>query len=241
MNAATNPTKTNTQFSVVRLTRPNTAPWVRQTYVALRACCLPKPATPSPYLVIDLSAVQYFGGACWDLGVNLGRTQEARSAHGTVWLTPYCAKLILNLKLNRLLDIVPTQQDAFDKLQLAACPDGKTHGPGIRLEKSDAAWGPGLVSIDMLATMAAEFAQKSYGRRWKHSPQVEFLERLSVRSQSGLVPRMTEEVDGLSGRIHRRVGKSGDRAVHYQVAIEGNRRSPSDLAGVATNWLEYER
>ena len=44
------------------------------------------------------------------------------------------------------------------------------------------------------------------------------LMQLSAGSRSGL-PRMTEEVDGLSGRMHRSVGQSGDRAVYFQVSI----------------------
>ena len=150
MNATANPTKSSTQFSLVRLSKAEYGSLSTADLRGVGSLLLTEAAqTPWPYLVIDLSAVQYFGASL--VGILVSTWDELRKRGRQMvlcGLTPYCAKLILSLRLNRLFDIVPTQQDAFEKLHLAACVSGETHGPGVRLEMSDVAWGPGLVRIE---------------------------------------------------------------------------------------------
>jgi anti-anti-sigma factor len=93
-------------------------------------------------LVVDLTAVQFFGAsfagllvATWDA---LRRRNRRLVLSG---LTPYCAGLIKKLSLDRLFAILPAQQDAVEKpAHRAAIGDRMRRVPGVRIEKTDVAW-----------------------------------------------------------------------------------------------------
>jgi anti-anti-sigma factor len=97
-----------------------------------------------PVLVVDLSAVQFFGArfagllvSTWDL---LRRRNRRLVLCG---LTPYCAGMIKDLSLDRLFEIRPRQQVAPDESgDRDANEIGNGSIPGVRIEKTDVAWDP---------------------------------------------------------------------------------------------------
>jgi anti-anti-sigma factor len=70
------------------------------------------------FLVVDLSAVHYFGARFINILVSTWNQLRKRNRRLVLCgPTPFCAGLIKNLQLHRLLDIFPTQRIALDEIE----------------------------------------------------------------------------------------------------------------------------
>jgi anti-anti-sigma factor len=102
------------------------------------------------YLLVDLSAVDFFGAALVGLLVSTWDRLRKRDRKLVLCgLTPYCSKLIRTLHLDELFDIYATQLIALDKIaRRAGDADDAAGSRGIRVRKSDVAWDPNMVRLE---------------------------------------------------------------------------------------------
>jgi anti-anti-sigma factor len=104
------------------------------------------------YLVVDLSAVHFFGASfigtlvdTWD------RLRKRNRRLVLCGLTPFCSKLIRTLHLGKLFEIYATQPIALAQIgQPARCYDGAARSRGIRVRKSEVAWDPNLLRLEYI-------------------------------------------------------------------------------------------
>ncbi len=108
---------------------------------------------PAPQcLVIDLSQVHYFGASF--IGILVNAWDQFRKQHrrfAICGLTPYCARLIQILQLDKLFDVYPTLQVVREKIsqQIHGQKQEATSGE-IRIHRSDVAWDPDLVRLEYI-------------------------------------------------------------------------------------------
>ena len=102
------------------------------------------------YLVIDLSHVHFFGASfigtlvsAWD---QLKKRQRNLAICG---LTPFCARLIEVLHLDKLFDIYPTRGIALEKIGDHSNREAGQRTTGrIRIEESEVAWDQNMVRLE---------------------------------------------------------------------------------------------
>ena len=71
-----------------------------------------------PFLVVDLSAVHYFGARFINILVSTWNQLRKRNRRLVLCgPTPFCAGLIQNLQLHRLFDVFPTQRIALEEIE----------------------------------------------------------------------------------------------------------------------------
>jgi hypothetical protein len=101
-------------------------------------------------LIVDLSAVQYFGAGF--IGILVDTWDHLRKRGRKLilcGLTPFCRRLILTLHLDTLFALCAAQ-----RIDLQASgqgrPDVAEAAPsgGIRVRKSDVAWDPRMVRLE---------------------------------------------------------------------------------------------
>src|SRR5262245_27332309 len=120
----------------------------------VRRLLLDEAAKPGPpYVVLDLSAVQFFGVAFLGLLVYSWSELTKRKRQLVLCgLTPFCASLIRISHLDKLFDIHPTQRDALEQIgPHVSSADGAKKGPSIRVRKSAVAWDPHMVRLEYIA------------------------------------------------------------------------------------------
>jgi anti-anti-sigma factor len=108
--------------------------------------------TDHQYLVIDLSRVHFFGARFVGILVNAWDQLKKRQRRLAICgLTPYCAKLIQVLHLDKLFDIYPTQQIVLEKINQARRKEGQDTGSSqLRLEISEVDWDKNLVRLEFI-------------------------------------------------------------------------------------------
>jgi hypothetical protein len=104
------------------------------------------------YLIIDLSRVHFFGASFIGILVNAWDQLKKRQRRLAICgLTPYCAKLIRVLHLDKLFDIYPTQEIVFEKINLSVRKEGQETGSSQpRLEISEVDWDKNLVRLEFI-------------------------------------------------------------------------------------------
>jgi anti-anti-sigma factor len=107
--------------------------------------------TDRKYLVIDLSKVHFFGASFIGTLVKAWDQLKKRQRHLAICgLTPFCAKLIQVLYLDRLFDIYPTQETVFEKIGRSV-QMGDQESPGQnRLEISEVDWNKNLLRLEYI-------------------------------------------------------------------------------------------
>jgi anti-anti-sigma factor len=107
-------------------------------------------ATTAPCLVVDLSAVHYFGASMVGILVAAWSVLRERNRRMVLCgLTPFCDKLVRTMYLDRLFEIVPNQEAAWESTWCdTSGGNGATHSPAILIQKSDVAWAPHLMRVD---------------------------------------------------------------------------------------------
>ena len=108
---------------------------------------------PAPQcLVIDLSQVHYFGASF--IGVLVNAWDQLRKQHrrfAICGLTPYCARLIQILQLDKLFDVYPTLRVLREKISQQSHGQKQEVTSGeIRIHRSDVAWDPNLVRLEYI-------------------------------------------------------------------------------------------
>src|SRR5262245_24238774 len=140
-------------FSVVRLSRAEYGSLNAAHLAAVRQLLLTEAeTTTAPCLVIDLSAVHVFGASLVGILVSSWEVLRKRNRRLILCgLTPFCARLVQTLYLDRLFEIVPNQRAVWEGARCDSCGGNRAaHGPGIRIQKSDVAWAPGLMRVDFI-------------------------------------------------------------------------------------------
>ncbi len=103
------------------------------------------------YLVIDLSRVHFFGASFIGILVNAWDQLKGSQRHLAICgLTPYCAKLIQVLHLDKLFDIHPTQEIVLEKINLSLRAGQETRSRQNRLEISEVDWDKNLVRLEFI-------------------------------------------------------------------------------------------
>jgi anti-anti-sigma factor len=104
--------------------------------------------TDREHLVIDLSEVHFFGDSFVGTLVKAWDQLKKRQRHLAVCgLTPFCAKLIQVLNLDKLFDIYPTQETVFEMIGRSV-QMGRRGSPGQnRLEISEVDWNKNLLCL----------------------------------------------------------------------------------------------
>jgi anti-anti-sigma factor len=104
------------------------------------------------YLVIDLSHVHFFGASFIGMLVSAWDQLKKRQRHLVICgLTPFCARLIQLLHLDKLFDIYATQEMVFEKFSRSAVNEGQELTPSQdRLEISEVDWNKNLVRLEYI-------------------------------------------------------------------------------------------
>jgi anti-anti-sigma factor len=103
------------------------------------------------YLVIDLSDVHYFGASFIGILVSAWDQLKKRQRHLAICgLTPFCARLIQVLHLDKLFDIYPTQETVFEKIGRSVQLRGQESAGQNRLEISEVDWNKNLVRLEYI-------------------------------------------------------------------------------------------
>ena len=145
--------ETATGADILRLTETEYGSLDPQKLDHVRSLLLDRADEPGPpYLIVDLSAVQFFGAGFIGTLVDAWDRLRKRGRQLIVCgLTPLCGKLILTLHLDKLFTVYPTP-----KIALQATGQGvpdlaeAAPNPGIRVRKSDVAWDPRLLRLEYL-------------------------------------------------------------------------------------------
>jgi anti-anti-sigma factor len=103
-----------------------------------------------PNLIVDLSAVQFFGAsfvgilvAAWD------RLRKCDRKLLLAGLTPLCRKLVQTLQLDKVFEIFPTQTLALEHVgQHTPHGDGAGRSPRVRVRQSEVAWDPRMLRLE---------------------------------------------------------------------------------------------
>ena len=107
--------------------------------------------TDRQYLVIDLSKVHFFGARFIGTLVSAWHKLKKRQRHLAICgLTPFCARLIQVLHLDRLFDIYPTQESVFEKIGRSLPMRGQESPGQNRLEISEVDWNKNLVRLEYI-------------------------------------------------------------------------------------------
>ena len=103
------------------------------------------------YLVVDLSKVQFFGARFTGILVSAWDQLKKRQRHLAICgLTPFCAKLIQVLHLDKLFDIYPTQKTVFEKIGRSVQMGGQESPGQNRLEISEVDWNKNLLRLEYI-------------------------------------------------------------------------------------------
>jgi anti-anti-sigma factor len=103
------------------------------------------------YLVVDLSKVQFFGARFIGILVSAWDQLKKRQRHLAICgLTPFCAKLIQVLHLDKLFDIYPTQETVFEKIGRSVQMGGQESPGQNRLEISEVDWNKNLLRLEYI-------------------------------------------------------------------------------------------
>lgn len=148
----TNP-QFDTSFSVIRLCKAEYGSLDAGKLAGVRQLLLSEAEkTTAHCLVVDLSAVHYFGASLVGILVAAWDVLKKRNRQMVLCgLTPFCSKLIQTLYLDRLFDIVPDQRAAWEIVRRdSAGRNRAAHSPGIRIQKSDVSWAPNLMRVDFI-------------------------------------------------------------------------------------------
>jgi anti-anti-sigma factor len=103
-------------------------------------------------LLIDLSRVHFFGASFIGILVNAWDQLKKRQRRLAICgLTPYCAKLVQVLHLDKLFDIYPTQEIVLEKINQARRTEGQEiRSSQPRLEISEVDWDKNLVRLEFI-------------------------------------------------------------------------------------------
>jgi anti-anti-sigma factor len=105
-----------------------------------------------PHVVVDLSGVHYLGAAF--LGIVVCAWDELKKRNRRLalcGLSPYCARLLRTLHLDRLFAIHATPQAALEEtraLLRAGAGEGRTSL--VRVQVSEVRWDPDLLRLEYL-------------------------------------------------------------------------------------------
>jgi anti-anti-sigma factor len=103
-------------------------------------------------LVLDLSKVEYFGAGF--VGVLVDTWQllnQAGRRLALCGLTPYCARLIRAMHLEKLFDVERTPDSAQDRLAEPGTRRGKSSPANlVRVRLSEVAWNPEMVREEFI-------------------------------------------------------------------------------------------
>ena len=115
--------------------------------------------TPNvPYLIVDLSAVHSFGASF--AGILVGTWDRLRQRNRQLvlcGLTPYCAKLIGILHLDKLFDIYPTHQVALEEIVRHHHRGNETQSPSVSVRKSEVEWDAEMLRLDYIGDDGVPF------------------------------------------------------------------------------------
>ncbi len=107
--------------------------------------------TDREYLVIDLSKVHFFGASFIGTLVKAWDQLKKRQRHLAICgLTPFCAKLIQVLHLDKLFDIYPTQKTVFEKIGRSVQMGRQESLGQNRLEISEVDWNKNLLRLEYI-------------------------------------------------------------------------------------------
>jgi len=108
--------------------------------------------TDHEYLIIDLSNVQFFGARFIGTLVNAWDQLKRRQRHLAVCgLTPFCARLMQVLHLDKLFEIFPTRAAVLERISPSVLPAAQEVRSGQnRLEISEVDWDKNLVRLEII-------------------------------------------------------------------------------------------
>jgi anti-sigma B factor antagonist len=105
--------------TVVKLTQPEYSSQDAAQLARVRQLLLDEAEKPGPpYLVVDLSAVRFFGAGFIAVLVSIRRRLRKRNRRlALCGATPLCAELLQKLQLDTLFEIYPTLPIALDDIE----------------------------------------------------------------------------------------------------------------------------
>jgi anti-anti-sigma factor len=106
----------------------------------------------APRLVLDLSNVQYFGAGFVGVLVDTWHLlRQAGRRLALCGLTPYCARLIRVMHLEKLFDVEYPPESALDEPAMpGTCREKSARAGSVRVRLSEVAWNPEMVREELI-------------------------------------------------------------------------------------------